>query len=240
MIVRIFSIIILFFTILPLYISYGENWVQYKNLSFTTKSIIKNDYSVLEYAYTGVKLQKFNLSRKKLFFESKKVNPLIPNVWSLRPTLDTTYLYDPYIQKYPLSCEIAAVRMVMQSLGTRRSEESLIRKIPYSPTYLTGWIWWDPDEEFVWYLTGTQGGKTGYWIYEKPLSKVLEEEGYKTERVNRSQYTMWMTPEKHLLYLISKIKTWSRVILWGDWCTLDEEEDGMLDTPHNGLGNQVA
>jgi hypothetical protein len=54
----------------------------------------------------------------------------IPYVWSLVPTYDITTKYKPYIQHYKLSCEIAATKMVMDSLGTSVSENDILYRIP--------------------------------------------------------------------------------------------------------------
>lgn len=54
----------------------------------------------------------------------------VPYVWSLIPTYDITSKYSPYIQRYKLSCEIAATKMVMDSLGTHVSEDDILYRIP--------------------------------------------------------------------------------------------------------------
>jgi uncharacterized protein YvpB len=205
-----------------------DEYKTYNSLSYTLWSILKTDTEVIKMEYNSAILKRFDNYREWIFIESKKIYPLIPTVWWMRPTLDTTSLYTPYIQKYTLSCEIAAVRMIMESFWKRYSEESIYRSIPRSPGVLSWGIWWDPDEEFVGYLTGTQWWRTGYGIYEKPLSDYLTKRWYTTEIINASTYTPEMTPHAHLVYLLGKVKLWSRVILWWDWCTDTAYEDGIL------------
>lgn len=204
------------------------SYTTFTSLSHTLGGIFRHDTNALQFGYTGKLLQRLNIYRTWMIDETKKVYPFIPAVWSKRPTLDTTHLYTPYIQKYSLSCEIAAVRMVMESFGKRRSEESIIKKIPHYPGELSWWIWWDPEVEFVGYLTGTQGWQTGYGVYEKPLADYLRTEWYTVETQNLSTYGIGMTPHKHLLSLLDSLETDSRVILWGDWCTEEWSDDGMI------------
>jgi uncharacterized protein YvpB len=92
---------------------------------------------------------RFRNYRENVFRELSQRSSLIPLVWSLHPTLDTSSVYEPYIQKYKLSCEIAAMRMVLQSFGMKKTEESLLRQIPHFRGPLTNGIWGDPDMEFV-------------------------------------------------------------------------------------------
>ncbi|MBP9779958.1 C39 family peptidase [Candidatus Gracilibacteria bacterium] len=205
----------------------GEDML-YTSLSYTLESILKSDTNILKMGYTGNLLSRIDAYRKGIYNEAEEIYPLIPSVWSKRPSMDTTYLYSPYIQKYPLSCEIATIKMILGSYGQRRSEESIYRAIPRDYSALSGGIWGDPDEEFVGSLTGTQGGRTGYGIYEAPLAKYLSNEGYATEIINNSSHTRQLRPKQHLIYLINQVQLGSRVILWGDWCTESADEDGIL------------
>ncbi len=205
-----------------------EEFVTFNSLSHTLESIVKSDTTILTMGYTWKLLERFDIYRDNILQEWKKTYPLIPTVWSKRPSLDTTHLYTPYIQKYSLSCEIAAVKMILWSLWKRRSEEAIYQSIPHTPWALSWGLWWDPDKEFVGYLTWTQWWRTGYGIYEWPLQDYLNKEGYITEITNKTTYTGNQTPEKHLTFLLDKVKLGSRVILWWDWCTSTESEDGIL------------
>ncbi len=223
-----FLIIILHFLIHPEVRAREPNYTTFTNLSYALASMLDKDTNALQFGYSGRLLERFDIYRAGIFDESKKIYPFIPTVWSKRPALDTTHLYTPYIQKFSLSCEIASVRMVMESFGKRRSEESIFRKIPRAEWVMSNWIWWDPEVEFVGYYTGTQWWRTGYGVYEKPLADYLDSEWYTTEIINQTLYATGMSPHKHLLSLLDKMKGWSRVILWGDWCTLEAEDDGMI------------
>lgn len=59
----------------------------------------------------------------------------------MRPTLDTTLRYTPYLQKYALSCEIAALYMVLHALGSSETEDSLISRLPIEPRAYSDGIW---------------------------------------------------------------------------------------------------
>ncbi len=229
MFLRILLFLLSLWIIADIHASERVEW-KFNSLSLTLKSVLKTDSDILRMWYSGGLLKRFDIYRAGILEEWKKKYQLIPNVWSKRPNMDMIYLYTPYIQKYPLSCEIASVRMILESLGKRKSEESIYRAIPRSPWVLSGWIWWDPDKEFVWSLTWTQWGRTGYGIYEKPLSDYIEKQWFNTEIINQDSKHPWMTPHKQLVYLLDKVKHWSHVILWWDWCTTPADEDGILQS----------
>ncbi len=144
-------------------------------------------------------------------------------------TLDISHRYDFSLQKYKLSCEIAAVRMIIEGLTDRTiSEDEIISKIrvqnePLSPEG----IWWDPDIGFVGSITGSQYKKTGYGIYEKPLSKYLKESGLNIEE-SIPKNNSYQQPASKLTTLLSSIDRWSLVMLWWDWCTSPWAEDGIV------------
>lgn len=199
----------------------------FQSLSNILNNIIRVDRTLENLSWESSIWKRFLTYRWRLYEEGEKTYPLLPPTWGLHPTLDTTLLYEPYIQKYSLSCEIAAVRMVMQSFWKRRSEESIFWKIPHFPGPLIDGIWGDPDHEFVWDIKWTQGWKTGFWIYEFPLLRYLKNEWFEVER-NNNLINPGLKPSLELTNLLNAIKTGSRVILWGDWCTLPEYEDGIL------------
>ena len=153
----------------------------------------------------------------------------LERIWNLRPTFDTTLLYRPYFQKYKLSCETAALSMILLSLGVMKSEDALIARLPFFPSPNIEWIWWDPDKEFVGSITGSQMGRTGYWVYAQPLIDMIDGDFY-TESF---ALTWWLlTDEKiakdTLIDLFSKMKSGARVMLWWDWCTDPGSEDGVF------------
>jgi hypothetical protein len=65
--------------------------------------------------------------------------------------------------------------MVMESLSPREiSEDEIFASLRQTPEPLgNDGIWGDPDIAFVGSITGSQNGKTGYGIHEKPLQKYL-------------------------------------------------------------------
>ncbi len=154
---------------------------------------------------------------------------ILRSTWSLRPTFDVTMRYTPYLQKYALSCEIAALSMILKSLWSPKSEDQIISLLPHFPEAFSGGIWWDPDKEFVWSITGSQRKFTGYWVYPYPLSKVLDKD------ISHEIYTLSPSiPERKILAkgkmkeYLNGLKSGRHVILWWDWCTRKEYEDGIL------------
>jgi Peptidase_C39 like family len=160
----------------------------------------------------------------------------LARTWSLKPTYDSISRYTPHLQKYALSCEIAALEMVLRSLGSDETEDTIIARMPFFEWSLTGGIWWDPDREFVWSITGSQRLATGYGIYPWALAKTIEGDFY-TEVFSLSGdtiATMDSARQKMSAYL-SKIQSDDHVILWGDWCTNSENEDGIVKTDKSTL-----
>lgn len=54
-------------------------------------------------------------------------------VFALRPTVDRSLSYHLRIQQYSLSCEIAALRIILDRLGVRVSEDTIFANIPQFP-----------------------------------------------------------------------------------------------------------
>jgi hypothetical protein len=110
------------------------------------------------------------------------------------------------------------------------TERQILLDIPYfAQPYSTGGIWWDPDIEFVGYYTGGQAKQTGYGIYEAPLALYAQTHSLDTRIINQLLYTGWSTPANHLWELLSTLDDPdSHVILWGDWCTDPDSEDGFF------------
>lgn len=60
----------------------------------------------------------------------------------VEPTVDASSRYKLTLQKYKLSCEIAALRTLIEAIsGNYYSEESIIREIPHFAKPLTDGIW---------------------------------------------------------------------------------------------------
>ena len=86
-----------------------------------------------------------------------------------------------YHQQHGLSCEAAALRMALASLGIARSESTLLSQIgadlrrPY--TDATGFHWGDPYASFVGNVDGSEIGLTGYGVYNTPIARVAQADG---------------------------------------------------------------
>lgn len=63
-------------------------------------------------------------------------------VFALRPTVDRSLSYRLRIQQYSLSCEIAALRIILERLGVVITESDILASIPqFSFVYSSGGIW---------------------------------------------------------------------------------------------------
>jgi hypothetical protein len=124
---------------------------------------------------------------------------------------------------------VAALSMVLDSLWSPRSEDELIAELPFYLGAYSWGIWWDPDREFVGSITGSQRLATGYGVYPEPLANIIKDE-FHTE-IFSSQATgdigEKVARDKMSEYL-SKVESGAKVVLWGDWCTTPENEDGIL------------
>lgn len=208
-------LLFIFILLLPSSLQARETlWGKYLNIAEVWKqSLFSKDYT----------------ERKQLIQNIQNKYSFIPKVWWLIPTYDTTTQYTPYIQKYKLSCEIAAVKMIMNSWDINVSEEDVFYRIPiFSWVYQSWGIWGDPEKEFVGDFNGSQYSKTGYGIYEKPLANYFEKRGFQSTIINSSSYQSWMSVHRHLVLLLKNLHKWSRIILWGDYCTNTSSEDGIL------------
>jgi len=74
-------------------------------------------------------------------------------------------------QEHSLSCEVAALKTAMGTLGIPVSETELIAKLPFDTTPRGGGIWGDPNEGFVGDINGRML-RTGYGVYAKPIANV--------------------------------------------------------------------
>lgn len=149
---------------------------------------------------------------------------------TLRPTIDRSLSYHLRIQQYSLSCEIAALQIILDQVGISVSEADIFGSIPQFPfAYSSGGIWWDPDVEFVGSYTGGQTRQTGYGVYEFPLAQYAQSYSLSTRIINQTSYTGWYDAVSHLSSLLAALDDdRSHVILWWDWCTDPISEDGFF------------
>ncbi len=148
----------------------------------------------------------------------------------LRPSVDRSLSYRLHIQDYSLSCEIAALHIVLDRLGIIVSEKDIFASIPQFPYVYSTWgIWWDPDIEFVGYYTGGQTKQTGYGVYEFPLAQYAQSYALSTRIINQTSYSWWYTRTIHIWELLSVLDDpHSHVILWWDWCSDPISDDGFF------------
>lgn len=156
---------------------------------------------------------------------------------ALRPTVDRALSYRLRIQQYSLSCEITALQIILSRLWIQVSEDDIFWSIQkYSFPYSSGWIWWDPDMEFVWLYNGKQKTRTGYGIYAPPLAKYAQMYSLDTESIDSSNYTEDFDSDSHLEYLLSSLsKNNTHILLWWDYCTDPIFEDGVMKSWGNSI-----
>lgn len=204
--------------------------VSYQEMARDLSSLIASKTSIDTLSWTGPTYVAF--SQKYLhdlgWFSEKYLTPY--HVLALRPTIDRTLAYRFHIQQYPLSCEIAALQIILWSLRIRVSEDDIFSHIPqYPAVYDTGGIWWDPNIQFVWSYTGWQAKQTGYGVYEEPLAQYAKNHKLKTEIINQESYSGSMNSGSHLTLLLRNLsKRNAHMLLWWDWCTDPLYEDGIL------------
>lgn len=89
----------------------------------------------------------------------------------------TVRLNVPYHrQEHALSCEVAALQMVLNYAGVPVTENELIARLPFATREPRGAdnVWGDPDVGFVGAIDGVSP-QTGYGVYEPPLVAVAQQ-----------------------------------------------------------------
>jgi hypothetical protein len=151
-------------------------------------------------------------------------------------------MYQIHLQERSLSCEASATADIVSTLLARNIKEiDIIEMLPKSdfynklPTKNSGQIiWGDPQEWFVWYIQNDwdiqakQKLMTWYGVYEQPISEVYRNFGFKTEILTQGVQSNEFTQNQHLSYLLKNIQDGNMVQLWGDWCTQEKYDDGIL------------
>jgi uncharacterized protein YvpB len=74
-------------------------------------------------------------------------------------------------QEHELSCEAAALTMVLRYYGVPVVESDVIGKMPLDPTARMGDVWGDPEQGFVGNIDGEMA-KTGYGIYWNAMARL--------------------------------------------------------------------
>lgn len=141
------------------------------------------------------------------------------------------------VQSYSLSCEYSALSAILTKIsGKTYSEDFLINKSPKDwfgkPAIMKNKIryWGNPEIGFVGKINEShQFNYTGYWIYEKPLKKLVNSLGFSAKTLNKKEYII-ETPKSHLTALLREIESWNWVFLLADWCTDPQYDDGQIST----------
>jgi hypothetical protein len=119
--------------------------------------------------------------------------------------------------------------MIIESItGKYTSEEKIMRSIPHFPWSLSGGIWGDPDFEFVGSYHGVQRLRSGYWVYERPLHRYLSGLSLPSTISNIFTGTP-ISRDTRLSRILTDLESGSHVLLWWDWCTLSNYEDGIVE-----------
>lgn len=109
-------------------------------------------------------------------------------------------------QEHALTCEIAALRMVLNYFGIEVTEDELLGKLTFDTKdpMTSNNIWGDPDEGFVGNIDGSIFLRTGYGVYEKPIRNLA------------LNYRKTLVLEKaNLSQVLEHIDNGHPVIVWG-------------------------
>lgn len=87
---------------------------------------------------------------------------------------DTQLLVKFHHQEHELSCEAAALKIVLDYYGDSVSETEILGRMPVDDTPHINGTWGDPSQGFVGSVDGLMG-KTGYGIYWQALSKLASQ-----------------------------------------------------------------
>lgn len=172
---------------------------------------------------------------------------------STRPGPTLTLNLKFHRQEHSLSCEAAALKMVLDYHGFEATESEVISKIPVDPTVRSGNIWGDPHMGFV----GDIDGKmmvNGYGVHWEPLA--LAASNWKEVKIikngsaqdltahiqegrpivvwgylGRGKPVSWQTPEGKKIYGVNGEHT--RVV-YGFWGTAENPEGFFVMDPTYG------
>jgi uncharacterized protein YvpB len=128
-----------------------------------------------------------------------------------------------YRQEHSLSCEVAALHMVLDYYGVGVSENELLAKLPFdtfAPRNVKDNIWGNPENGFVGNIDG-RIPNGGYGVYEKPIADLAS-------RFRQSK----ALAGANLSDILQEIQNGHPAIVWGSvstgkdisWSTLDGEK----------------
>lgn len=111
-----------------------------------------------------------------------------------------------YKQEYPLTCEVASLRMVLGFYGIRVSEDELLDRLAFDTTGPMDdeGVWGDPDKGFVGDVNGSIYHGTGYGVYDAPIRDLA-----------RSYKAVVELEDANLSRVIGLVRGGRPVITWG-------------------------
>jgi len=95
----------------------------------------------------------------------------VAGMFDVRGVMDVQLPTKFHRQEHSLSCEIATLKMALQTVGVNIPESDLIAQLPFDTTPKSRGVWGDPNKGFV----GDIDGKMlvdGYGVYWEPIAKV--------------------------------------------------------------------
>ena len=125
----------------------------------------------------------------KIKFIAFALTCLLLPCWVCAQSVDADFKLDVPVlkQKYPFTCEAAALRMVLQYYGIKLEEDQILSRMPVDKTPRTERMWGDPDQGFVGDVYGANS-KVSYGIHWKPLSQMARH-WKKSEAFENAQVT---------------------------------------------------
>lgn len=133
---------LLFIIVTSVSLTHGATQVPYTMMARDLTSILETRASMDILSPTGKSYTLFTREYFRYLDDFVlRYSPAV-RVFALRPALDLTLSYHLRIQEYRLSCEIAALRIILERLGIIVSEQDIFSDIPLSlGVYGSGGIW---------------------------------------------------------------------------------------------------
>jgi len=123
-------------------------------------------------------------------------------------------------QSYPVTCEVASLRMVLNYFGYSTTEDELLAELHFDTTepMSPDGVWGDPEKGFVGDINGSIFNGTGYGVHDGPI-KSLASNYLNTVNLR----------EPNLTRIIGLLNSGKPVIVWGllysrnlvSWETID-------------------
>ena len=124
MYLRIFILCLVFFS--TAYSTYGQETLS--DTAWSLGRVLKLDHIIR--TDTGSTLDE-KKKRSALLYRSQENIKNIFDTWNTVPTTDRSLEYILTLQKYRLSCEIAAMTTVLEHIGYPHTEDEIIATLPH-------------------------------------------------------------------------------------------------------------